>query len=254
MLIDTHSHIYSDEFNGEIDEVINRSLKAGVEKILLPNIDSSSIKRLIEVSDNYPSVCFPMIGLHPTSVKEDFAEELELIEYWLGKKKFYGIGEIGIDLYWDNTFKQEQIQVFEHQLNLAQKMELPLAIHIRDSFNEVYESIVRNHYKGMKGVFHCFTGTSEQAKQVIDLGFKIGVGGIVTFKNAGIDKMIATLSPGDLILETDAPYLAPTPYRGKRNESSYVVHVANKVADIFGMTADEVGDLTTKTATELFDL
>lgn len=254
MLIDTHSHIYSEEFNGEIDDVVKRSLEAGVQKILLPNIDSSSIKRMMELSDNYSNVCFPMIGVHPTSVNEDFEEELEVVEYWLSKRKFYGIGEIGIDLYWDKSFLEEQVYVFRRQLAFAQRYDLPLSIHIRDSFDVVYETITKNYFEGMRGVFHCFTGTAEQAKKVIDLGFKIGVGGIVTFKNAGIDKMIAELNPENLILETDAPYLAPTPFRGKRNESSYLVHIANKVSEIFNTTTEAIEETTSQNAIKLFGI
>lgn len=254
MLIDTHSHIYSEEFNGEIDDVVKRSLEAGVQKILLPNIDSSSIKRMMELSDNYSNVCFPMIGVHPTSVNEDFEEELEVVEYWLSKRKFYGIGEIGIDLYWDKSFLEEQVYVFRRQLAFAQRYDLPLSIHIRDSFDVVYETITKNYFEGMRGVFHCFTGTAEQAKKVIDLGFKIGVGGIVTFKNAGIDKMIAELNPENLILETDAPYLAPTPFRGKRNESSYLVHIANKVSEIFNTTTQAIEETTSQNAIKLFGI
>ncbi|MDA3929958.1 MAG: TatD family hydrolase [Prolixibacteraceae bacterium] len=254
MLIDTHSHIYSEEFIGEREEVVQRSIDNGIEKIVLPNIDSSTIKMMLETSKQFENICFPMIGLHPTSVKEDFEEELEVVEYWLNKEKFYGIGEVGIDLYWDDTFRKEQELVFTRQLKLAQKYNLPLSIHIRESFDIVYELVKKNRFDGMKGIFHCFTGNTAQAKSVIDLGFKIGVGGIVTFKNSGIDKMVAQLKPDDIVLETDAPYLAPTPFRGKRNESSYLVYVLSKVSAIFGISENEMADLTTKTACTVFDI
>ena len=254
MLIDTHSHIYSEEFNGEIDEIIQNSLNNGVQKILLPNIASSSIKRMLEVSEAYKNICYPMIGLHPTSVNEDFEEELELLDYWLNKKQFFGIGEIDIDLYWDNSFLEEQIYVFRRQLDLAKRFELPLSIHIRNSFDVVYDTIVKNHFEGIKGVFHCFTGDENQAQKVIELGFKIGVGGIVTFKNSGIDKMVSTLKPEDIVLETDAPYLAPTPFRGKRNESSYLIYVLRKVSEIFDLSENDMANITTNTAKTLFGI
>lgn len=254
MLVDTHSHIYSQEFKGETSEIIQKSLENGVNKILLPNIDSSSIKSMLELTDNFNGICFPMIGIHPTSVNEDFEEELEVVEYWLNKREFYGIGEIGIDLYWDNTFLEEQIYVFKRQLKMANKHNLPLSIHIRDSFDVVYKVLKDNYYKGIKGVFHCFTGTAEQAQLVLDLGFKIGVGGIVTFKNAGIDKMVSTLKPEDIVLETDAPYLAPTPFRGKRNESSYLTYILNKVSEVQGVASEELATVTTRNAEAIFGI
>jgi TatD DNase family protein len=254
MLIDTHSHIYTDVFNGEFDEVIRKSVESDVKKILLPNIDSSSIKMLLELSDRYPNICYPMIGIHPTSVNEDFAEELEVFEYWIQKQKFFGVGEIGIDLYWDDTFRKEQEMVFQHQLKYAREYNLPVSIHIRESFDLVMENIRKAHYPGMTGVFHCFTGTARQAKEVVKLGFKIGVGGLVTFKNSGIEEMVSTLKPTDIVLETDAPYLAPVPFRGKRNESSYLVYVLNKVAEIFRMEEAELAAISTNTATQLFRL
>ncbi|MFA9392456.1 MAG: TatD family hydrolase [Prolixibacteraceae bacterium] len=254
MLIDTHSHIYSDEFNGEFEEIIRRSVESGVEKILLPNIDSSSIKMLLDISKRFQNVCYPMMGIHPTSVNEDFEEELEVFEYWISKEKFYGIGEIGIDLYWDVSFQEEQEYVFRRQLKYARQLDLPVSIHIRDSFDLVMENIKKEYHKGMKGVFHCFTGSADQAREVIELGFKIGVGGIVTFKNSGIDKMVASLKPSDIVLETDAPYLAPTPFRGKRNESSYLIHVLKKVSDIFDLPEQQMATITTQTASQLFKI
>lgn len=254
MLIDTHSHIYSDEFNGEFDEIIKKSIDNGVEKILLPNIDSSSIKRLLEISNRYSNICYPMIGIHPTSVNEDFEEELEVFEYWLQKRKFYGIGEIGIDLYWDASFREEQEYVFKRQLRFASKMELPVSIHLRESYDVVMGILKKEYSSGMKGVFHCFTGNADQAQEVLKMGFKIGVGGIVTFKNAGIDKMVSTLKPEDIVLETDAPYLAPTPFRGKRNESSYLVYTLNKVAEIFSLPEAKLAAITSHTARTLFEI
>lgn len=254
MLIDTHSHIYSEEFNGEIDDVVKRCIESGVEKILLPNIDSSSIKLMLDLSDKFPAVCFPMMGIHPTSVKEDFNEELEVVEYWLKKRKFYAIGEIGIDLYWDSTFIEEQQYVFRKQLQYAKQLGLPVSIHMRDSFNLVMENLKKEYVSGMKGVFHCFSGNIDQAKEVLSMGFKIGVGGTVTFKNSGVDKIIAQLQPDDILLETDSPYLAPVPMRGKRNESSYLPMILNKVAELFEIEGSRLAEVTSKNAKELFQI
>jgi len=254
MLVDTHSHIYSEEYNGEIDEVIKRAVESGVEKILLPNIDSSTIKRMLDVTNQYQNICYPMIGIHPTSVKDDFEEELEMVEYWLKRRKFYGIGEIGIDLYWDNTYREEQEYVFKRQLFHANELGLPVSIHTRDSFEVAFELIKQGGYKNLKGVFHCFSGNVDQAKEVINSGFKIGVGGVVTFKNSGVDSMLSALTPEDIVLETDSPYLAPMPFRGKRNESSNLILILKKVAGIYDIPEQQLAEITTKTATELFKL
>jgi TatD DNase family protein len=254
MLVDTHSHIYSKEFNGELSEAIKRAVDNGVERILLPNIDSSSIRLMLDLVDQYPQICFPMIGIHPTSINEDYEEELELVEYWLTKRKFYGIGEIGIDLFWDKTFVEEQVVAFKYQLQLAKNHGLPLSIHTRESFELVYEILKEEQFPGMKGVFHAFTGTVEQANLVIDLGFKLGVGGIVTFKNSGVDKVISEIDISHLILESDAPYLAPTPLRGKRNESAYIIYTAQKLSEIYGLGVDEVARQTSQNACTLFGI
>jgi len=254
MLFDTHSHIYSEEFKGEIDDVIKRSVDAGVCKIVLPNIDSSSIKPMFDLVDLYPTICFPMMGLHPTSVKEDFKEELELVEYWLGKRKFCGIGEIGIDLYWDSTFLNEQEFVFAQQLRWAKQLNLPVSIHMRDSYTAVIEIVKKEYSPQLKGVFHCFSGNADQAREVVEMGFKIGVGGTVTFKNSGVDKVVAQLQPEDLLLETDSPYLAPAPLRGKRNESANVELILKKVSEIFGLPEDRIAKITSKSASELFQI
>jgi len=254
MLIDTHSHIYSTDFIHDLDEVIQRAYSNDVRKIILPNIDSSSVKNLLNLVDTYPHICFPLMGLHPTSVNHDYLEELQLVEYWLKKRKFYGIGEIGIDLYWDKSFLEEQMHAFRVQLDLAKQYNLPVVIHVRDSFDEVYE--VLNNVKDDKltGVFHSFTGTLEQARMVTDLGFKIGVNGIVTFKKSGVDEVIKQIDPSHLILETDSPYLTPAPFRGKRNESSYLVYVAQKIADLHQMTVGDVAKITTENARNLFGI
>jgi TatD DNase family protein len=254
MLIDTHSHIYLEDFNHDIDEVMQRSYDNDVKKLILPNIDSGSVKRLLDLSDAYPHLCYPLMGLHPGSVREDYREEMEAMEYWLGKRHFYGIGEIGIDLYWDRTFEKEQRDVFRYQVKLARSLNLPVVIHMRNSFEEVY-TIAREEQDGtLKGVFHCFTGTPDEARKVIDLGFFLGIGGVVTFKNSSLGKTIEPLGLDHLVLETDSPYLAPEPKRGRRNESAYLVFIAQKVAGIFDVSVEEVARITTENARHLFDI
>ena len=254
MLIDTHSHIYSTDFIHDRDEIIQRAYSNDVRKIILPNIDSSSVKNLLDMVDSYPHICIPLMGLHPTSVNHDYQEELQLVEYWLKKRKFYGIGEIGIDLYWETSFLEEQTQAFRFQLNLAHEYQLPVVIHVRDSFDEVYNVLLEEKDKNLTGVFHSFTGTLEQAQLVIDLGFKIGVNGIITFKKSGLDEVISKIDTSHLILETDSPYLTPVPFRGKRNESSYLVHIAQKIAELHHMTVGEIAKITTENARKLFGI
>lgn len=254
MLIDTHSHIYSTEFMEDRDEIIQRAYSNDVRKIILPNIDSSSVKNMLDMVDTYPHICIPLMGLHPTSVNQDYQEELQVVEYWLKKRKFYGIGEIGIDLYWDTSFLEEQIHAFKYQLGLAMEYELPVVIHVRDSFNEVYTVLKEINDSKLTGVFHSFLGTLEQAQMIIDLGFKIGVGGVVTFKKSGLDQIISKVNPSHLILETDSPYLTPVPFRGNRNESSYLVYIAQKIADLHQMTVGEIAKITTENSRKLFGI
>jgi TatD DNase family protein len=254
MLIDTHSHIYSTDFIHDLDEVIQRAYSNDVRKIILPNIDSSSVKNLLNLVDTYPHICIPLMGLHPTSVNHDYQEELQVVDYWLKKRKFYGIGEIGIDLYWDKSFLEEQIHAFRFQLELARQYQLPVVIHVRDSFDEVYNVLLEVKDVNLKGVFHSFTGTIEQARLITELGFKIGVGGIVTFKKNGLDETIKQIDPSHLILETDSPYLTPSPFRGKRNESSYLIYIAQKIADLYQITVGEIAKITTENAKNLFGI
>lgn len=254
MLIDTHSHIYSTDFLQDREEVIQRAYSIDVRKIILPNIDSSSVKNLLDMVDSYPHICFPLMGLHPTSVTSDYQEELQLVEFWLKKRKFYGIGEIGIDLFWETSFVEEQTHAFRFQLELARQYELPVVIHVRDSFDLVYKVLTETHDKKLTGVFHSFTGTLEQAKLIIDLGFKIGVGGIVTFKKSGLDQIISQIDPSHLLLETDSPYLTPVPFRGKRNESSNLIYIAQKIADIHQMALGDIAKITTENARKLFGI
>lgn len=254
MLIDTHSHIYSTDFIHDLDEVIQRAYSNDVRKIILPNIDSSSVKNLLNLVDTYPHICIPLMGLHPTSVNHDYQEELHVVEFWLKKRKFFGIGEIGIDLYWDKSFLDEQIHAFKFQLELARQYQLPVVIHVRDSFDEVYKVLLEVKDQNLKGVFHSFTGTIEQAKLITELGFKIGIGGIVTFKKSGLDEIIKQIDPSNLILETDSPYLTPAPHRGTRNESSYLIHIAQKIADLYKVTVGEIAKITTENARTLFGI
>jgi TatD DNase family protein len=252
MFVDSHSHIYSSDFSLDRDEVITRALESGVERIVLPNIDSSSIKPLLDLTDTLPGLFFPLLGLHPTSVKEDFRKELLILEYWLGKRKFYGIGEIGIDLFWDKSFLEEQIEAFTTQITWAKNRKFPIVIHVRDSFNEVMEQLRKVYEPGLHGVFHSFTGNLEEAEQIIEIGFKIGINGIITFKNSDLGDTIQKIDPRHLLIETDSPWLAPVPHRGKRNECSYIVTVAAKIAEIHNVTIEKIAAITSRNAKELF--
>jgi TatD DNase family protein len=254
MLIDTHSHIYSEDFSSDVDEIIESAYNNDVKKIILPNIDSASVKRLLDLSNAYPHLCFPLMGLHPTSVDEDYKEELGAVEYWIEKLEFFGIGEIGIDLYWDKSFLNEQQDAFRHQLKLAKSKKLPVVIHVRNSFDEVYEIVEQEQDGTLKGIFHCFTGSYSEARKITDLGFLLGIGGVVTFKNSNLPEVIEKFELKNIVLETDAPYLAPVPKRGQRNESAYLVYIAQKVAEIFQVPVKEVAEMTTKNARSLFKI
>jgi len=253
-LIDTHTHLYLPEFDQDRDQIIKSAIDNNVQKMLLPNIDSTTIKPLLELVRKYPSNCFPMMGLHPTSVQENDNKEMDIIESWLNKEHFIAIGEIGMDLYWDKTFKQQQEDVFRRQLGWAKKYNLPVVIHARESFDEIFKIIGEEIDEQLTGVFHAFTGDNDQATQIIDWGFKMGVGGIVTFKNAGLDKVIRNIDINHIVLETDSPYLAPVPKRGKRNQSAYVKHIAEKIALIKDISVEEVAQKTTNNAKQLFKL
>lgn len=254
MLIDTHSHIYSEDFNDDIDEVLQNAYNNDVKKIVLPNIDSGTIKRLLDLSNSYPHVCYPLMGLHPTSVSKDYKEELSVVEYWLDKQKFYGIGEIGIDLYWDRTYFEEQKEVFRYQIKLAKSRKLPIVIHVRESFNEVYDIVKEEQDGTLKGIFHCFSGDEAEAQKIIDLGFLLGIGGVVTYKNSSLSQVLQKVELTNLVLETDAPYLAPDPKRGRRNESSYLVYVAQKLAEIYQLPIKEIAEITTLNSRSLFGI
>ncbi len=252
MIIDTHTHLFTDAFDDDRDEVVKRALDEDVEKFLLPNIDDESIDRLHETVEAYPGLMFPMMGLHPTSVKEDYRKKLKIIESALSERKYYGIGEIGMDLYWDQTFVKEQEEVFRTQLNWAKETGLPVSVHIRDAFDLTLK-IVREEQDGrLKGVFHCFTGTYEQALESIDLGMHLGIGGVVTFKNGKIDRFLDKIPVENIVVETDAPWLTPAPFRGKRNEPAYLKYIVEKLAEIYHSTPGEIACLTTHNAMDVF--
>ena len=248
-LIDTHTHIYLPEFEDDRAAVIQKAMDAGVEEMYLPAIDSTTHMAMFKVEDEYP-VCRAMIGLHPCSVNQDYNKEINIIEEYVSKRKFIAIGEIGLDFYWDKTFVKEQYEAFHEQIKIALKKKLPISIHSRNATDECIEVV--SQYRELRGVFHCFSGNEEQAKKIIDMNFMLGIGGVVTFKNSGLDKVMERTGIDQVILETDAPYLAPVPYRGKRNEPSYTKLVAEKLAVITGKTVEEIGELTTRNARNLF--
>lgn len=252
--IDTHTHLFLPEFDQDRDQVIKNAIDHNVQKMLLPNVDSTTINPLMELIQKYPLNCFPMMGVHPTSVRADYEKELDIVESWLEKEKFIAIGEIGMDLYWDKTFQKQQEEVFRRQLNLAKKYNLPVVIHARESFDEIFKIIDEEVDDRLTGVFHAFTGTVEQANQIIEWGFMMGIGGIVTFKNAGLDKVVRNIDINHIVLETDAPYLAPVPKRGKRNQSAYIRHIAEKIALIKEISIEKVANITTDNAKQLFRL
>lgn len=251
---DTHTHLYLEEFDADRRLVVENALTAGVRRLMLPNINSSSVLPMLALCEEFPDNCFPMIGLHPTSVKENYMDELAAIECWLIDRKFYGIGECGIDLYWDKTFAREQEFVFRHHIDLARAYNLPLIVHIRESFNEVIRILKDVNKPDLHGIFHCFSGSVEQANQAIGFGFSLGLGGVVTFKNNKMQETLKHIDLKHLVLETDAPFLAPTPYRGKRNEPAYIPLIAQKVAEIKGISLQEVSEATTANALKLFGI
>jgi TatD DNase family protein len=255
MLIDTHTHLYTSQFDEDRDKIIQNALNSGVKKLLLPNIDLDSINGMHQLVDNYPKNCYAMMGLHPTSVGNNYKEVLNKMKSFLNANSYIAVGEIGMDLYWDKTFINEQADALKIQIEWAKEKGLPIVIHVRDAFDEIFEVIDPLNDDKLFGVFHCFTGNIEQANKIINYGgFKLGIGGVLTFKNSGLDKTISQVDLKHLVLETDSPYLAPTPYRGKRNESSYVNLVADKLVDVLGIDRDVIVKETTKNANEIFQL
>ncbi len=253
-IIDTHTHLYLNQFKDDIDKVIQRSIDKGINKFIFPAIDSTHFDDMHDLKNKYPGSIYLMSGLHPTNVKENYKEELEFVVNSLKSHSYVAIGEIGIDLYWDKTYLKQQQDAFEFQIRLAIKNDLPIVIHCREAFDEIFEILDKENCSKLRGVFHCFTGTLEQANRAIQLGFKLGIGGVVTFKNGGIDKFLSQIDLKHIVLETDSPYLAPVPFRGKRNESSYITYVIDKLSEIYGLPIKEIASVTTKNAEKVFAL
>ncbi len=252
ILTDTHTHLYSEKFDEDRKAVINRALQENVTRFFIPAIDSSCTQSMYDLERDYPENVFLMMGLHPTSVKEDYEEELKKVEEEFQKRDFYAVGEIGIDLFWDKSLLEQQQIAFKHQIQLAKRKKLPIVIHCRDAFDEVFEVLESEKDENLFGIFHCFTGNYEQAKRALSYNMKLGIGGVVTFKNGGIDKFLNEIPLVHIVLETDAPYLAPSPYRGKRNESTYIKLIAQKVAQIYGMELEDVAAITTQNSKNIF--
>lgn len=253
IMIDTHTHLYSDQFDEDRTEMIQRALDKGVEKFFLPAIDSETHEKMLLVETEYPGKIFSMMGLHPCSVQpESWENELNLIQNYLSQRDFVAIGEIGIDLYWDKSTLDIQVKAFEQQIDWAIEKDIPIVIHSRESFDETFEVLERKKHPKLRGIFHCFSGNLEQARQAIDLQFVLGIGGVVTFKNGKIDQFLNQIPLDKIVLETDSPYLAPVPFRGKRNESSYVELVAGKLVDIYGKDFSEIDRITTENANKIF--
>tara|TARA_R110001632_G_scaffold6324_5_gene25890 strand:+ start:71866 stop:72630 length:765 start_codon:yes stop_codon:yes gene_type:complete len=252
MITDTHTHLYSEQFDLDRDLIMQKAKDAGVSRFFIPAIDSSYTERMFSLEKQYPDDVFLMMGLHPTSVKENFKEELHHIKEWIDQRPFYAIGEIGIDLYWEKTFLAEQQEAFQTQIQWAKEKKLPIVIHCRDAFDEIFEVLEQEKGDDLRGIFHCFTGTLEQAEKAISYNMKLGIGGVTTFKNGKIDQFLNQIDLKHIVLETDSPYLSPTPYRGKRNESSYITYVVDKLVDIYGVTFEEIAKITTQNSKEVF--
>lgn len=250
--IDTHCHLYAEEFIEDIDHVIERATKNGIEKFYLPAIDSSEIKSMLLLEERFPGKCIAMMGLHPCSVKNNFKEELNVVEEWLNKRKFVAVGEIGLDFYWDKTFIKEQYIAFETQMHWALEKKLPIVIHTRDAMQETIDIVKPFASKGLKGIFHCFGGSYENAAEIIDMNFLLGIGGVVTYKKSGLQDVLDKIGLEHIVLETDAPYLTPVPYRGKRNESAYIKIIAQKIAEIKSVSLEQVARITTANAEKIF--
>lgn len=254
ILTDTHTHLYSEEFDNDRTEMIQRAIDAGVSRFFVPSIDSSYTQKMYDLEAQFPEHIFLMMGLHPTYVKENYLEELAHVETQLSKRKFQAIGEIGIDLFWDKTFLKQQQHAFKHQIQLAKKYKLAINIHCRDAFDEVFEVLESEKAEDLFGIFHCFTGDFHQAQRAIDLNMKLGIGGVATFKNGKIDQFLHEIDLQHIVLETDSPYLAPVPYRGKRNESGYTKLVAEKLAIIYQLPLEEIARITTENSKAIFGI
>ena len=252
IITDTHTHLYVEQFDDDRDQVIQKAINLGVERFFIPAIDSSYYEKMIALESAFPDHVFLMAGLHPTHVKEDYKNELDIVKTQLDHHRFYAIGEIGMDLYWDKTHVKEQQEAFLMQISWAKEKGLPIVIHCRDAFDEIFEVLDKVNDARLFGIFHCFTGNKQQAERIINYGFKLGIGGVVTFKNGGLDKILPDIALEHIVLETDSPYLAPAPFRGKRNESSYLIQILKKLEDIYPLTAEEIAHITTQNSREIF--
>lgn len=254
MITDTHTHLYSEQFDVDRNEMMTRAKEVGVSRFFIPAIDSSYTESMFNLESEYPKDVFLMMGLHPTSVKENYREELAHVKKWIDKRSFYAIGEIGIDLYWDKSFLAQQQEAFRTQIQWAKEKKLPIIIHCRDAFDEIFDVLETEKGDDLFGIFHCFTGTLEQAQKAISYNMKLGIGGVVTFKNGKIDQFLDQINIKHIVLETDSPYLAPTPYRGKRNESSYISQVVKKLASIYQISFEEIAKITTQNSKDIFGI
>ena len=254
IITDTHTHLYSEAFDGDRDQMMQRALDVGVERFFVPAIDSTYHPAMLALEKSYPDRVFLMMGLHPTHVRENYMEELDLVEEWLEKRRFHAVGEIGVDLYWDKANLREQQDAFARQIQLAKKHGLPISIHCREAFDEVFEVLEGERGEDLYGIFHCFTGNLEQAKRALSLNMKLGIGGVVTFKNGMIDRFLDQIDLEHIVLETDSPYLAPVPYRGKRNESSYIIKVLERLSSIYNRPEGEIAAITTENSRQLFGI
>ena len=252
ILTDTHTHLYSEAFDEDRDTMIQRALDAGISRFFIPAIDSSYTERMLSLKEAHPDNIFLMMGLHPTHVKENYLDELAHVKQMLDSHTFFAVGETGIDLYWDRSFLKEQQQAFRQQIWWAKEKDLPIVVHCRESFDEIFDILEQEQDEKLRGIFHCFTGSLGQAHRAIDLGMKLGIGGVVTFKNGGLDKFLHKIDLQHLVLETDAPYLSPTPYRGKRNESAYLTQVLEKLSDIYHIPEEDIATITTENSKEVF--
>lgn len=252
IVTDTHTHLYSEQFDSDRDEVVKRALDLNIKRFFIPAIDSSYTSSMLELEKSYPDNMFLMMGLHPTSVKDNYKDELLHVENMLAGRKFYAIGEIGIDLFWDTSTLKIQQEAFKYQIRLAKKYKLPIVIHCREAFDEIFEVLEGENDDDLFGIFHCFTGTFEQANKAISFNMKLGIGGVVTFKNGGIDQFLNQIDLKHIVLETDSPYLAPKPFRGKRNESSYLTHIIEKIGLLYNRLPEQIADITTENSKAIF--
>jgi TatD DNase family protein len=254
IITDTHTHLYSEAFDKDRDEMIARAMEQGVSRFFVPAIDSTYTNAMFKLEEDYPESIFLMMGLHPTHVKDDYEEELKHVENMLEERKFYAVGEIGIDLYWDKSTLDIQIKAFRHQIKLAKLYNLPIVIHCREAFDEIFEVLETENDDNLFGIFHCFTGSLEQAYQAMSYNMKLGIGGVATFKNGKIDAFLNKIDLKHIVLETDSPYLSPVPYRGKRNESAYLVNVLEKLSEIYNVSKETIAEITTQNSKDIFKI